>query len=133
AEQRRKADQRMQRTRRDRKADQRGEDHQRHHPRLHQRDIVADARQAWLGQSQSRPGGHRAADVCAFADERHGLRFAPYLIRGSVSNWWNGGGEDSVHSSVVAPTPHGLLPAARFLMKASAMPKKNTSTPKPAM
>ena len=54
-------------------------------------------------------------------------------MRGSVSNWWNGGGEDSVHSNVVAPTPHGLLPAARFLMKASAMPKKNTSTPKPAM
>ena len=29
-------------------------------------------------------------------------------MRGSVLNWWNGGGEDSVHSSVVAPGPHGL-------------------------
>ncbi|PAV66838.1 hypothetical protein WR25_14826 [Diploscapter pachys] len=25
-----------------------------------------------------------------------------------VSNWWYGGGEDSVHSSVVAPSPQGL-------------------------
>ena len=37
------------------------------------------------------------------------------VMRGSVSNWWNGGGEDSVHSSVVAPSPHGLSPARRFL------------------
>ncbi len=33
------------------------------------------------------------------------------VMRGSVSNEWNGGGEGSVHSSVVAPGPHGLLPA----------------------
>ena len=31
------------------------------------------------------------------------------LMRGSSSNWWNGGGEGSVHSSVVAPAPHGLF------------------------
>ena len=30
---------------------------------------------------------------------------AGYLMTGSVSNWWNGGGLDSVHSSVVAPSP----------------------------
>ena len=30
---------------------------------------------------------------------------------GSVSNWWYGGGELSVHSSVVAPSPQGLSPA----------------------
>jgi hypothetical protein len=54
-----------------------------------------------------------------------------YLIRGSVSNWWNGGGDESVHSSVVAPTPHGLLPATLFLTKASTMPKKKISTPNP--
>ena len=35
-------------------------------------------------------------------------------MRGSTSNWWNGGGEDSVHSSVVAPSPHGLSPATRL-------------------
>ena len=37
-----------------------------------------------------------------------------YLIRGSSLNWWNGGGDDKVHSSVVAPSPHGVrfsLPA----------------------
>ncbi len=50
-------------------------------------------------------------------------------IRGSVSNWWNGGGEDKVHSSVVAPSPHGLssafLPAISDqirLMKKITMP-----------
>ena len=50
-------------------------------------------------------------------------------IRGSVSNWWNGGGEDSVHSSVVAPSPQGLsgagLPAISdqiTLTKKIAMP-----------
>ena len=30
---------------------------------------------------------------------------AAVSITGSVSNWWNGGGDDSVHSSVVAPSP----------------------------
>ncbi len=35
--------------------------------------------------------------------------FAPvYSMTGRVSNWWYGGGEDSVHSSVVAPSPQGL-------------------------
>ena len=29
-------------------------------------------------------------------------------MTGKVSNWWNGGGLDRVHSSVVAPSPHGL-------------------------
>src|SRR4051812_7006941 len=31
-----------------------------------------------------------------------------YLTRGSSLNWWKGGGEDRVHSRVVAPTPQGL-------------------------
>jgi hypothetical protein len=44
------------------------------------------------------------------------------LMRGSVSNWWNGGGEDSVHSSVVAPSPHGLSPAFGASAKASQTP-----------
>lgn len=50
-------------------------------------------------------------------------------ILGSVSNWWNGGGLDSVHSSVVAPSPQGLsgafLPAISdqiTLTKKIAMP-----------
>ena len=56
------------------------------------------------------------------------LRIAQSIF-GSVSNWWNGGGELSVHSSVVAPSPQGLsgafLPAASDqirLMKKMPMP-----------
>ena len=51
-------------------------------------------------------------------------------IFGSVSDWWNGGGLLSVHSSVVAPSPHGLpgafLPAISdqtTLTKKIAMPE----------
>src|SRR5579872_5245298 len=43
------------------------------------------------------------------------------VMRGSVSKVWNGGGEDTVHSKVVAPTPQGLFPARRFFAKASKM------------
>ena len=32
-------------------------------------------------------------------------RCCGHLMTGSVSNWWNGGGLDRVHSSVVAPSP----------------------------
>ena len=42
-----------------------------------------------------------------------------YLILGRVLNWWNGGGDESVHSSVVAPSPHGLSAAFSFLANAS--------------
>ncbi|MND02714.1 hypothetical protein D3C83_221960 [compost metagenome] len=48
-------------------------------------------------------------------------------------NVWNGGGEVRVHSSVVAPTPHGLSPATRLRMKASAMHSRKISTAKPEM
>ena len=41
-----------------------------------------------------------------------------YSTRGSVSYWWNGGGEGSVHSSVVAPLPQGLAAASFFWAKA---------------
>ena len=34
------------------------------------------------------------------------------------SYWWNGGGEGSVHSSVVAPMPQGLAAASFFWAKA---------------
>src|SRR5688500_10284324 len=50
-------------------------------------------------------------------------------IFGSVLNWWNGGGLGSVHSRVVAPSPHGLsgafLPAAIDQNKLT----KNTAIP----
>ena len=41
-----------------------------------------------------------------------------HLICGSLSNWWKGGGEGSVHSSVVAPGPHGLAGAGTLRAKA---------------
>src|SRR6266702_7279934 len=52
-----------------------------------------------------------------------------HLISGNSLYWWNGGGEGSVHSSVVAPAPHGLSAACCLRMKAWATPKKNTSVP----
>jgi len=36
---------------------------------------------------------------------RYGHSRERYFTRGRVSNWWNGGGELTVHSSVVAPSP----------------------------
>src|SRR6202035_1776670 len=53
--------------------------------------------------------------------------------RGSTSNWWNGGGDGSVHSSVVAPTPHGLSAACSLRTKASISPEVKVSTPQPEM
>ena len=41
-----------------------------------------------------------------------------HSTRGSVSNWWKGGGDGSVHSSVVAPMPQGLAGASLFRAKA---------------
>jgi hypothetical protein len=35
---------------------------------------------------------------------------AGYRMTGNRSYWWKGGGDDSVHSNVVAPSPQGLLP-----------------------
>ena len=90
AQQRGKTDHRMDVAGRDQKPDQRGEHHERHHPRLHQLHVIADARDRGLGARQR--DAHR--------------------ISGSVSYWWNGGGDGSVHSSVVAPGPHGLAPPA---------------------
>lgn len=52
-----------------------------------------------------------------------------YWIRGNVSYWWNGGGEGSVHSSVVAPSPHGFPAALSLRENACAMPTKNTIKP----
>jgi hypothetical protein len=40
-----------------------------------------------------------------------------YGIRGNVLNVWKGSGEESVHSSVFAPAPHGLSPACCLRMK----------------
>ena len=48
--------------------------------------------------------------------------FLNYCTRGSTSNWWNGGGDGSVHSSVVAPAPHGLSAACSFFTNAMITP-----------
>ena len=46
-------------------------------------------------------------------------------MRGSTSNWWKGGGDGKVHSSVVAPAPHGLSPA-RSLRAAEQFTRRGT-------
>src|SRR3546814_18782913 len=100
-------------------ADQAGKHHQRHHTRLQQRKIIARLRLVAL-----RISGIEAGMAGLFAldrDTRIRQQSSPgaakpplaYLITGSFSSWWNGGGEDSVHSSVVAPSPHGLGSEAR--------------------
>src|SRR5262245_52716754 len=67
---------------------------------------------------------HSLKSVCRFRKS-----FASYLTRGSVSQVWNGGGDGSVHSSVVAPAPHGLAGACCFLAKAEIRQMKNTIRP----
>ena len=49
-------------------------------------------------------------------------------IRGSTLNWWNGGGEGSVHSSVVAPAPQGLSGAGRLRTNASRTVARKSRT-----
>src|SRR6516162_11333517 len=61
----------------------------------------------------------------------NGRRRRRHLISGSSLYWWNGGGDGSVHSSVVAPAPHGLSAALSPRMNACTTPKKKTSAPKP--
>ena len=52
-----------------------------------------------------------------------------YFILGSSSKVWNGGGDDTVHSRVVAPTPHGFFDAASFFIKEYIIFNRNTPTP----
>ena len=111
-------------------ADERREHDQRHHARLQQREIV--------GRRRLREVKAGVLDQVLF-DQRHlspfclakppvarrpaiGISCGAYLIFGSCSHWWNGGGEGSCHSSVVAPSPHGLAPATRFFENASNTP-----------
>src|SRR5689334_13804021 len=56
-----------------------------------------------------------------------------YLITGRTSNWWNAGGDESVHSRVVAPAPHGLAAACSRRINAWAIANRNTSKPSPEM
>src|SRR5262245_9181821 len=115
----------MQVNRRHHHADQRREYDERHHARLEQRQIVADASHARLSPDCLAP--QRRREPGAVGRERH------HLIRGSSLNWWNGGGDGSVHSSVVAPGPHGL--AAAFSLRANAWntPMKKITRPNDEM
>ncbi len=70
-----------------------------------------------------------ASDICLCTAARTywpGLPAPCYLNRGRSLYWWNGGGEESVHSSVVAPSPHGFASALRRRTIASSNPTKNT-------
>lgn len=69
----------------------------------------------------------RSSYLQSRADGARQASWSVPTICGSVSNWWKGGGEDSVHSSVVAPSPHGLSPAGRLRQKASAIIAAKTS------
>ena len=71
---------------------------------------------ARLGEGEVTP---QRTSVRGFAHQRH------YLIRGSSLNWWNGGGEGSVHSSVFALGPHGLSPALRLATNISMTTTRN--------
>ena len=52
-----------------------------------------------------------------------------YFTFGNSSKVWNGGGEDTVHSKVVAPSPHGFCSAFFFLAKAYKRLIKKTAKP----
>src|SRR5713226_9431633 len=71
----------------------------------------------------------RSAVRGSIARRRTARRRRHYLISGNSLYWWNGGGDGSVHSSVVAPAPHGLSAAFCLRRKACATPKKNTNAP----
>src|SRR5712671_5325944 len=66
--------------------------------------------------------GHHPPYPPPLAGGTEGADGLPHLTSGSTSNWWNGGGDGSVHSRVVAPGPHGLLAALSLRMKARTIP-----------
>ena len=90
--------------------------------------LIALNSRAALSENDKRSRFHKLR--AAGLDTREG---DAHRISGSVSYWWKGGGDGSVHSSVVAPGPHALAAARSLRMKACATPKKNTSVPKPEM
>ena len=114
---------------------ERREDHERHHPRLQQREIITDRRLGDVRQLggvviDDRQDAGLSTRKRRAALSRRGLA---YLIFGSTSNWWNGGGDVSVHSSVVAPAPHGLFAAASLRMNEVITLNRKISTPKAEM
>src|SRR3546814_232557 len=77
--------------------------------------LAASKKRTVLRQAQDKRHNKTATHDC-LNDRRSPPRLRQgaqlyQAIRGSSLNWWNGGGLDSVHSSVVAPSPHGLSAA----------------------
>src|SRR6185312_6172323 len=114
-------------------ADKGREDDQRHDARLQEGKEIArgrfrHAKARFLHQSIVGKGHAYLKSINSVGQDRRAHRRprmrgdAAYLIFGNCSHWWNGGGEGSCHSSVVAPSPHGLAPATRFFWKASKTP-----------
>jgi len=135
-EQRREGDDEIRRRRRHDNARQGRENDKGHHARLQQREIIRRRRDrnarvrpssilsvasliscsAYCRTSQPPwPGrvARRVRPPSAELGDSAGARNSMFRaeMRGRTSNWWNGGGEGKVHSSVVAPTPQGLAPA----------------------
>ena len=101
--------------RREQQADERGEDDKRHHPRLQEREVVLYPRPA-LGNDRCRC--HRQEPIACPCSPLSGARTSC----GSWAASRTGGtaaATDRVHSSVVAPSPHGLAGAGRFFRAAS--------------
>src|SRR6478735_5340369 len=96
--------------------------------------VVLQSNRSWPARSESFTWRLRSGWPERAGRSGHLVSFHSYhLIRGNTSNWWYGGGEGSVHSSVVAPAPHGLFGALTFCMKARVIPKKKIRTPTPEM
>ena len=86
----------------------------------HRQRHAADAHQAIVAR-RAAPDRHRRAVV--IAGSRHAKLPCPAIagawassspkMCGGVSNVWNGAGDGTVHSSVVAPGPHGLVGGVR--------------------
>ena len=97
-------------------ADKCGEHNQRHDAGLEQFKIISRAchlRNHLFGHIRdvTSPGDGCVKDWQVGTVIRHRWYLRAYLIFGSSLNWWKGGGDVSVHSRVVAPSPQGLLAA----------------------
>ena len=87
----------MEPARRDQEANEAGEHHEHDDPRLQQHEPVLNASVLRLGQACN--GSPGCGNGGLLDEVRH------QRTRGSSSKVWKGGGDVTVHSSVVAPSP----------------------------